>query len=131
MLDEYNGRPSLLVIEIDNGPVLAWMLQGAGDQYQYWLYVPLSEDELGSLYKADLTMLAEWTLQLEGRGSYVGLAEDGVLVLVAPWAIPQVEPDFLINAVAEALLQELRLTLESDLPEKTGRELRRAPLALT
>jgi len=128
VLDEYNGLPTLLVLEIDEVPVLAWMIHGAGGEYQLWLYIPLTGEELSDLYASDLTMLAEWVTRLAGRDSFVGLAADSVLILTTPWLVPEGEAGDLLGAALDAVARELKRSLASDLPEKTGRELRRVPL---
>lgn len=125
VLVEYNGRPTLLMLEIDDTPVLAWMLQGADDVQQLWLYVPLTGAELDDFYRERPAVLADWLRPLHGRDAYVAIAYDSVLLLANLWRLPDAPAGQFTTRVAHAALDELRRTLSvRELPRRFGDELR-------
>ncbi len=130
VLDEHNGVPSLLILEIDDAPVLAWMIHGHGETAQIWIYLPLLPEEAGELVEHPDVLLARWVTERKGREAYLGMAgDDGVLVLVAPWRVPNVSPMSLIVDVVRAINNEferaLALSPRSELPEVTTQTLRK------
>lgn len=134
ILDEYNGRPTLLMLEIDDTPVLAWMLQGADDSQQLWLYVPLTADEVDDFHRGTPAVIADWLRPLHGRHVYVGIAYERVLVLAHLWRLPDVPAKQFTNHAARAALDELRRTRNvTELPRRFDEELstiRTEPLEL-
>ncbi|SDT39774.1 hypothetical protein [Actinoplanes derwentensis] len=125
VLAEYNGRPTLLMLEIDDMPVLAWMLQGADDSQQLWVYVPLTAAELDDFYRDRPDALADWLRPRHGRDAYVAIAQDGVLLLANAWRLPDVSAKQFTNHAARAALDEIRRTLSvPELPRRFDEELR-------
>jgi hypothetical protein len=124
-LDRYNGQPSLLVLEIDDIPVLAWMALGAGEDHQLWLYVPLTAAEVHDFYASKPDLIADWLRPMAGREAYVGIAGHGILVLTTVWALPDVPADQFSRRVAQSVLEEVQRVLGlPEVPEGLNRELR-------
>lgn len=131
VLDYYNGHPSLLILEIDETPVLAWMALGHGGLAELWIYVPLTDEEAESLTDDPPALLVDWLAHRVGRDVFLGLAENGVLVFTTGWQVPDASPNRLhadaINFAvgellkalqsAEALSQEARRTLSDSKPK--------------
>jgi hypothetical protein len=107
VLDYHNGRPSLLVLEIDETPVLAWMMLGHGSTAEVWLYLPLAGDEAETLVDEPPVALAEWLSHRVGRVAFVGLAEDGVLIFTAGWRVPDLPAKQLPARAVEAAVEEM------------------------
>jgi hypothetical protein len=128
-LDRYNGVPSLLILEIDEVPFLAWMIHGHGQASQVWVYLPLLPEEVEELVDKPDTPLAEWVTQRKGRAAYLGLADaQGVLIVVVPWRVPNVEPRSLLFAVVSGTRAEIQRAMvlyrQSELPEPTSQVLK-------
>ncbi|MFC0533190.1 hypothetical protein [Phytohabitans kaempferiae] len=126
VLDEYNGVPSLLILEIDDVPILGWMVHGHGQEHQLWIYLPLERDEVEELLDDPTVLMAEWVAHKAGRAAFLGMARRGVLILTSEWVVPRVSPKALPLAAARANRDELErvLSLSNDLPGVTTEALR-------
>lgn len=112
VLDYHNGHPSVLILEIDETPVLAWLLLGHGGLAELWIYVPLTSEEAESLTDDPPVLLVDWLARRVGRDVFLGLAEDGILVFTTSWRVPDASPSRLpadaINFAVGELLQAIQ-----------------------
>jgi hypothetical protein len=112
VLDTYNGVPSLLVLEIDSVPYLAWMSHGHGRPTQMWLYIPLAVDEGDYVIDRPDLPVADWITAKVGRAAFVGVAREDVLLIVAPWEIPPVAPSSLLTEIVGKAVGEMYKALD-------------------
>lgn len=128
VLADYNGRPTLSMLEIDGIAVLAWMFDGAGEAWQWWLYVPLTAAEPDEFQRERPALIADWLRPRHGRAVHVGVAHDGVLVLVGPWRLPDVTAEAFTGQAIEAVSAEVRRALGvPEIPAPLRDELRAVP----
>lgn len=123
VLDRFGGRPSLLVLEIDETPVLAWMMHGHEDEAELWVYVPLVADEAELMLDDPPLLVAKWLADRSGREAFVAVAVDGILLVSTLWTVPDVAPVELPSAAARAIREEPGRALQEDLPSDTRRAL--------
>lgn len=124
VLDSHNGRPTLLILEIDATPVLAWMVLGHGDDAELWIYLPLTDDEAAGLTEHPPMRLTEWLAHRVGRDAFLGLAEEGVLAFTTGWQVPDVPAQRLPASAANAAVDDLLRTVQT--AEALSAESRRA-----
>jgi hypothetical protein len=124
VVDYYNGKPSILLLELDEVPVLAWLMQGHDTDVQLWIYVPLVSEEADELIDSPPLLLTDWLARRSGRKAYLGLADEAVLVLIVPWTVPDSSGDQIAVLATQVVSDEVDRALQQQLPTATSRALR-------
>ncbi|MGH3621170.1 MAG: hypothetical protein ACRDQ5_05185 [Sciscionella sp.] len=92
ILNEFNGRPSAGLVELNEGAGLFWQFFGHGTSTGLWLYVTLSDDEAEQVVEhPDELVLERLRSDLVGRRTYLLVSDRNRVIAKTPYTVSRTD----------------------------------------
>lgn len=134
LLDRFNGVPTLGVLRGPNiTPHLFWRMIGYVTPISFWVYIPLTHQDLQRLEDCEAADLLTGTAHNApaDRPATVAIALDNRLIFEREWVLPaRLGRTELMNAYLDFVGESLQIMLTLDLPPSRREKVEKAQRTL-